>query len=238
MWRVSRSADSCTTSAIGVPDAILRKPGPWTPDEQMVIRTHPDIGFRVFVAHPLAYLVRNAVLSHHERPDGTGYPNSMRGDMVPLDARIVGIGDAFDAMTSSRPYRRGMPIEDALDVIEGNLGRQFAAALGRRFFTMGRDGGLNHIVGHSDDGIPLRHCPMCGPKLMIRRDQIPGSTLYCRNCGGEFVVEEDANNVLLAVPTGRPGSPRDLEPEADIPLIAQVVQESSAAVHTTPRQAG
>ena len=258
LWRVSRYSRLLATTAgldgqhvariaiggflhdlgkIGVPDAILRKPSSLTGDEQAVIRTHPDIGFRVLAAHPLAYLVRNAVLSHHERPDGTGYPNSVHGDMVPLDARIVGICDAFDAMTSSRPYRRGMPMADALDVIEENLGRQFDAALGRRFVIMGRDGVLSHIAGHSDDGIPLRHCPMCGPTLVIRRDQIPGSTLYCRNCGGEFAVEPDANNVLQAVPTGRQGSPRDLEPEADIPLIAQIVQESSAAVYTTPRQA-
>ncbi|OGB26597.1 MAG: phosphohydrolase [Burkholderiales bacterium RIFCSPLOWO2_02_FULL_57_36] len=258
LWRVSRYSRLLATAAgldqehvarialggflhdlgkIGVPDAILRKPGPLSADEQAVIRTHPDIGFRLLAAHPLAYLVRNAVLSHHERPDGAGYPNGLRGDMVPLDARIVGICDAFDAMTSSRPYRPGMPIADALQAIEDNLGRQFDAGLGRQFVIMGRDGMLNHVAGHSDDGIPLRHCPMCGPTLVIRRDQIPGSTLYCRNCGGEFVAEPDANDVLQAAPTGREGSARDLEPEADIPLIAQIVQESSAAVHTAPRQA-
>jgi hypothetical protein len=219
---------------IGVPDAILRKPGPLTADEQAVIRTHPDIGFRLLAAHPLAYLVRNAVLSHHERQDGTGYPNGLRGDMVPLDARIVGICDAFDAMVSSRPYRPGMPIADALQAIEDNLGRQFDAGLGRQFIIMGRGGVLNHVAGHSDDGIPLRRCPMCGPTLVIRRDQIPGSYLYCRNCGGEFIAEPDVDDMLRAAPTGSQGSASDLEPGADIPLIAQIVQESSAAVRALP----
>jgi hypothetical protein len=257
LWRVSRYSRLLATAAgldqqhiarialggflhdlgkIGVPDAILRKPGSLTADEQAVIRTHPDIGFRLLAAHPLAYLVRNAVLSHHEKQDGTGYPNGLQGDMISLDARIIGICDAFDAMTSARPYRLPMPIAEALQSIEDNLGRHFDAGLGRQFVLMGRDGALNHVAGHSDDGIPMRHCPMCGPTLVVRRDQIPGSTLYCRNCGGEFIAEQNADGVLQVSPSGRQGSARDLEPGADIPLIAQIVQESSPAVHTTPRR--
>ncbi|MBI1891425.1 MAG: HD-GYP domain-containing protein [Burkholderiales bacterium] len=215
---------------IGIPDAILRKPGFLSDEETAVIRTHPEIGMRALALHPLASLVHDAILSHHERPDGTGYPHALPGKDVPLDARIVGICDAFDAMTSSRPYRRGMPIEDALKIIENHLGRQFDVELGREFVTMGRDGILNHIVGHSDDGIPLRQCPMCGPTLVFRRGQVPGSHVYCRNCCGEFAVEPDAGGILQAVPTGRQGSPRALEPEVDAPLIEQIVGESCAVI--------
>lgn len=253
LWRVSRFARLLATVAglnkaqvarialggflhdlgkIGIPDAILRKPGRLSDEETAIIRTHPEIGARALALHPLAHLVRDAILSHHETPDGAGYPDGLAGNMVPLEARIVGICDAFDAMTSTRPYRRAMPIEDALVIIEENLGRQFDAALGRQFVTMGRDGVLNHIVGHSDDGIPLRQCPMCGPTLVIRRDQAPGSHVYCRNCGGEFVAEPDTSGVLQAMPTGRQGTSRDLEPEADIPLITQIIRESSAALAT------
>lgn len=249
LWRVSRFSRLLATVAgleeaqvaritlggflhdlgkIGIPDAILRKPGRLADEETAVIRTHPEIGARTLAVHPLAHLVRDAILSHHETPDGGGYPNGLAGEMVPLDARIVGICDAFDAMTSSRPYRRAMPIHAALAIIEENLGRQFDAKLGRQFVMMGRDGVLTHIVGHSDDGIPLRHCPHCGPTLVIRRDQLGGSHIYCRNCSGEFVAERDSDGFLQAVPTGRQGSPRDLEPEADIPLIAQIVNESAA----------
>lgn len=215
---------------IGVPDAVLRKPGPLIDEEMSVIRTHPDIGFHVLAAHPFSYLVRHAVQSHHERPEGKGYPHGISGDMIPMDARIVGICDAFDAMTSSRPYRRGMAVEEALRIIEESLGKQFDARLGAHFVKMGRKGLLHHVVGHSDEGIPLRQCPICGPTLVLRRRQEPGSNVYCRNCAGEFVIAEDATGTLHAVPTGRMGTARDLEPEADISLIAQLVRESTSVI--------
>lgn len=251
LWRVSRFSRLLATGAgldepriaraalggflhdlgkIGIPDAILRKPGRLTEHEYAIIRTHPEIGARALALHPLAPLVRDAVLLHHETPDGSGYPDGLAGDAVPLTARLVGICDAFDAMTSTRPYRRGMPVDDALKIIEANLGRQFDAELGRQFVIMGRDGILNHIVGHSDDGIPLQYCPHCGPTLAIPRSQIPGSHVYCPNCSGEFVTEADAGGALQAIPTGRQGSPRDLVPQADMPLIAQIVSESAAAL--------
>ncbi len=218
---------------IGIPDAILRKPGPLTQDEHEVIRTHPEIGIRSLAVHPLAELVRDAILSHHERPDGSGYPEGLRGDAIPLVARIVGICDAFDAMTSSRPYRRGMPIQNALSLIEESLGQQFDAELGQHLIAMGNDKLLDHIASHSDDGIPLRQCPMCGPTLVVGRNMGSGTQIYCRNCGGEFLLQDDASGVLQAIPTGRHGSPRDLEPEADTSLIHQIVREASAAVSTT-----
>lgn len=71
-------------------------------------------------------------------------------------ARIVGICDAFDAMTSTRPYRRGMPVEKALNIIRENLGRQFDAEYGEQFVKLGDNPALLHVVGHSDEGIPLQ----------------------------------------------------------------------------------
>lgn len=215
---------------IAIPDHILRKPAHLTDDEYEVIRTHPEIGSRSLAAHPLADLVRDAVLYHHERPDGTGYPEGLTAATLPLDARVVGICDAFDAMTSSRPYRRGMPISDALDIIEESLGGQFDAELGKRFIGMGREGVLNHIASHSDEGIPLLDCPWCGPILVVRRDQRPGSHIYCGNCGGEFVIRTGPDGAMQPLPSGRHGTPRDLEPEADTLLIAKIVKEASAAL--------
>ena len=89
-----------------------------TDEEYDVIRTHPEVGWRMLAGHPLAELAEAAVRAHHETPDGKGYPRGLAGEQVPVDARIVGICDAFDAMTSTRAYRAGMPIEKALTLLQ------------------------------------------------------------------------------------------------------------------------
>lgn len=218
---------------VNVPDAVLRKTGPLTTDEYEVIKTHPDVGWRLLAGHPLAALAEAAVRAHHETPDGRGYPRGLAGDAVPQEARIVGVCDAFDAMTSTRPYRRGMPVAQALAIIDEKLGSQFDRDFGARFVTLGQEGRLDHIVGHSDAGIPLQDCLMCGPTLVLRRGQATGH-VYCRNCGGEYRIEA-GDDRLLAVPTGRVGSARDLEPEADIDLIARLVRESAHALLASAR---
>lgn len=251
LWRVSRyarllaenagfsNADAARISLggflhdlgkVGVPDAILRKPDRLTEKEYAVIKTHPDIGLRMLSGHPLARLVSDAVLLHHERPDGQGYPLGLSGDAIPDMARIVSICDAFDAMTSSRPYRAGMPRDRAIAIIRGFRGTQFDAHFAGVFITLGEAGRLNHVMGHSDDGIPLQSCPMCGPTLVIRNEHNEGDHLYCRNCGGEFALATQGN-CLVAIPTGKQGEATDLEPEADTALIARTVQ---AAVEALP----
>lgn len=214
---------------IGVPDAILRKPDRLTDEEYAVIQTHPTLGLRLLAGHPLADLVRHAVQLHHERPDGKGYPLKMTGDAIPVEAKIVSICDAYDAMTSHRPYRPGMSRQQALSNIADALGGQFDRSLGKQFLALGYEGRLDHIQGHSDEGIPLQTCPMCGPTLVLRREQCPDDLLYCRNCGGEFIVTL-ADSALQAVPTGGRGTPADLEPLADANLIAQVVMEAVNAM--------
>lgn len=210
---------------IGVPDAILRKPERLTEEEYAVIKTHPDIGLRMLAGHPLASLVAEAVSKHHERPDGAGYPYGLSGEQIPLDARIVGVCDAFDAMTSHRPYRAGMPEQRALSILKAEAGHQFDTVLVEAFAKLGHHGKLSPIMGHSDDGIPLRACPMCGPTLAIRREQKAGEHVYCRNCSGEFELILNDGNPLQAKPTGRTGNARDLEPEVDTALIARTVHE-------------
>ncbi len=90
---------------IGVSDAVLRKPGPLTPDEFELIKLHPTLGARILKAVPFLAPHLPIVELHHERPDGKGYPHGLRGDEIPLPARIVHVADAFDAMTSARAYR-------------------------------------------------------------------------------------------------------------------------------------
>lgn len=250
LWRVSRFARLLASDAglpkadvarisiggflhdlgkISVPDHILGKKDRLTHQEYEVIKTHPDVGWRLLAEHPLAHLAEAAVRAHHETPDGTGYPRGLQGDAVPLDARIVGICDAFDAMTSTRPYRRGMSVEQSLSIIESNLARQFDQKLGQRFVALGRAGQLDHIVGHSDEGIPLHECTMCGPTLVLRKGQTAGKYVYCPSCTAEYVTERQ-DSWVVTVATGRVGAPKDLEPEADTTLINGLVRESARAL--------
>ena len=210
---------------VGVPDAILNKPDRLTDEEYAVIKTHPEVGNRLLAQHPLAELARAAVISHHERPDGAGYPHRLAGTEVPIDARIVGICDAFDAMTSTRPYRRGMPAAKALTIIEDNLGTQFDATLGRLFVDLGNAGALAPIVGHSEAGIPLQECPMCGPIIVVRAHHRTGDHVFCRNCGAEAAVERAGNDIRIVI-TGQKGSSADLQPDADMELIDALVRET------------
>jgi len=251
LWRVSRyarllaeqtGADEATAARIGlggflhdlgkvgVPDAILRKTDRLTDAEYEVIKTHPSIGMRMLAGHPLASLVRDAIYSHHERPDGMGYPQGLRSEEISDMAAMVGICDAFDAMTSSRPYRNGMPRDKALGILRAEEGRQFHSRFTAAFLALGHTGALDHVMGHSDEGIPLQSCPMCGPTLALRKDQHAGERIYCRNCTGEFkLVQGDA--CLVATPTGQQGKPDDLEPQADTGLIQRTVV---AAVKALP----
>ncbi|QLI81457.1 HD-GYP domain-containing protein [Chitinibacter fontanus] len=208
---------------IGIPDAILRKPEKLTDDEYAVIKTHPRIGERLIAHHPFAPLVIKAIVGHHEMPNGRGYPEGLLGAEMSLDAKIVAISDAFDAMTSSRPYRKGMPIAKALNIIESELGQQFDQQCGEVFVRLGRAGEFDHIVSHSDDGIPLGHCMMCGPTLVRVRNAQAGDTLACPSCCGEYQWAASETGELTAKPTGHKASAEALAPKADELLIESLI---------------
>ncbi|WP_155803411.1 HD domain-containing phosphohydrolase [Bordetella sp. FB-8] len=216
---------------IGVPDAVLRKPDRLTEEEYAVIKTHPSMGARMLAGHPLAELVLDAVRLHHERPDGKGYPLGLSGSDIPQMARIIGVCDAFDAMTSHRPYRSGMPLEKALAIIRSESGTQFDAQSADALIRLGERGALQHVMGHSADGIPLQQCPACGPTLVLSRRSASGQLLYCRNCGTEFKLTASADG-LQAAPTGSVGRPADLTPELDSDLIQETVAFAVAQLPT------
>ncbi len=121
---------------IGVRDAVLLKPGRLTPEEYAKIQEHAVIGAEIL--RPIASLapVLPLILLHHERWDGSGYPTAVMGEDIPVGARIIAIADAFDAMTTDRPYRRGMPLDKALSIIEKEAGRQFCPHCARAFLEM------------------------------------------------------------------------------------------------------
>ena len=125
---------------IGVRDAVLLKPGKLSPEEYAKIQEHAVIGAEIL--RPIVSLtpVLPLILLHHERWDGRGYPTAIMGEDIPLGARIIAIADAFDAMTTNRPYRSGMPLDKALGIIEHEAGRQFCPTCATAFLQM-LDGG-------------------------------------------------------------------------------------------------
>lgn len=116
---------------IGIPDALLRKPGALTEGEVKVMRTHTSIGARILGGSqiPLLQLAETVAFSHHERWDGSGYPRGLKGHDVPVPGRIVAVADAFDAMTSDRPYRAARPVAVALQAVREQCNRHYEGRL-------------------------------------------------------------------------------------------------------------
>ncbi|KOU67609.1 metal-dependent phosphohydrolase [Streptomyces sp. MMG1533] len=110
---------------LGVPTRLLRKDGPLTPEERRVIELHPEYGHEMVRGISFLGEARAAVLHHHERLDGSGYPYGLVGGQIPESARVVAVADAFDAMTSTRSYRRARPVPVALEELERCAGTQF-----------------------------------------------------------------------------------------------------------------
>ena len=108
---------------LAVPEHILSKPGPLTPEEFQKIRTHPQIGAEIVGAVPFPYPVAPFILAHHERWDGRGYPSGLKGEQIPLGARILSVVDQFDALTTDRPYRTACSTEDAFQSLRREAGR-------------------------------------------------------------------------------------------------------------------
>ena len=140
---------------IGVPDAILLKPGPLDPDEMEVMRRHPVIGEEI--ARPLrsAAKLLHIIRHHHENFDGTGYPDRLAGDKIPLVARIVSISDAYDAMVSDRPYRRGMGHAKAVAILEMGAGTQWDPVLVPLFIKGVVEGDMELIGAGADNNVGL-----------------------------------------------------------------------------------
>ena len=110
---------------IGIPDKVLNKPTPLTPDERYLVRLHPILGASILSRMPGMDRLVPIVLHHHECWDGSGYPSGVTGLRVPVEARIILVVDAFDAMTSNRPYGRVLTTEEALAELRANSGTQF-----------------------------------------------------------------------------------------------------------------
>ena len=124
---IRRAAPLHDVGKIGIPDNILLKPDKLTSAEFEVMKTHTTIGAKILSGSkfPLMQLARQIALAHHERWDGGGFPEGLRGDAIPLPARIVAVADAYDAMTSNRPYRKALSKEEAWTILWEGAGTQW-----------------------------------------------------------------------------------------------------------------
>ncbi len=144
---------------------ILQKPGALSHEEQRTLRAHPAAGAEIVAKVRTLRRVAEIVRAHHERPDGQGYPFGLRSEDVPVGARILNVADAFDAMTSDRPYRRALPVEAALRELERGAGTQFAADVVHCLLRL-------HAIGH----FPLVPSPSSEDLQLLRlRTRVGGA---------------------------------------------------------------
>jgi HD-GYP domain-containing protein (c-di-GMP phosphodiesterase class II) len=136
---------------LAVPERILRKPGPLTEEEHAIMRQHASVGYRMLKRVPALREVAPAVLYHHEHVDGTGYPSGLRGDDIPLGARIIGVVDAWSAMVGERPYGAAMAPEQAVSELVAGVGTQFDPAV------------VAAVVEELDAAPPLHEIPPSAP---------------------------------------------------------------------------
>jgi len=121
---------------IGISDQILNKPGPLDEEELVMMKTHPEIGYRIAMSSPDFASIAELILTHHERWDGKGYPNHLSGEKIPLLARILAVADAFDAMTEDRVYRKALSPKAAMEEIRKNAGTQFDPKIAEMFLEI------------------------------------------------------------------------------------------------------
>jgi cyclic di-GMP phosphodiesterase len=122
---IARGAFLHDIGKMGIPDQVLRKPGPLDDEEKTLMRRHCDIGYTVLKKIPFLHEAAEIVLAHQEFFDGTGYPRGLKGEEIPLGARIFAVADTVDAMTSDRPYRKAMPMSAARAEVQKYSGIQF-----------------------------------------------------------------------------------------------------------------
>ena len=157
--RIAHAALLHDVGKLGVPDAILLKPGRLTDDERAEMQTHTTIGATILAgsSFPILQLGEQIAQTHHERWDGTGYPRQIAGEAIPMAGRIVAVADVFDALTHSRPYKQAWPLQDAVDEIARCAGSQFDPVVVKAFQRLHREGGLAALIESASGHGSRRH---------------------------------------------------------------------------------
>lgn len=131
---------------LNIPDAILKKPAKLDPDEWAVMQTHAEHGVRILGDNPFYAIAREIARHHHENWDGSGYPNRLSQEAIPLSGRIVKVADVFDALTSRRPYKEPWPVERALGLLREESGKQFDPKVVEAFIRLHSSGVVTRIL--------------------------------------------------------------------------------------------
>lgn len=214
---------------ISIPDHILGKRGDLTEPEYEVVKTHPGIGALLIQEHPLGELALSAVHQHHEWVNGRGYPERLQGGQISIYARIVAIADAFDALTSTRPYRQGVAAEPAVAALKAECGTQFDDHLMQAFIQMVQLETLNEIVGNSEWGVPLVACPNCGPVITVSQRTLDGDIGFCRVCGTKHRLHSKGATFVVE-PMAAKGSAEDHQPRPEWAAIDAFISQAPGMV--------
>jgi HD-GYP domain-containing protein (c-di-GMP phosphodiesterase class II) len=167
---------------IGVPDSILTKAGPLSRDEEEQMMLHPETGARMLRDVPSLRHVLPYVLHHHECYDGTGYPHRLSEQAIPIEARLLAVADALDAMTSDRPYRAGLDPGDAMAEIRENSGSQFDPVIVEALFQAYEAGELDPYLQAEPVGQRAVICPHCSTSQTPGEDSIASGATTCPTC--------------------------------------------------------
>ncbi|MGI9534020.1 MAG: HD-GYP domain-containing protein [Thermodesulfobacteriota bacterium] len=178
---------------VGIPDNILNKTMSLTKDEYEIIKTHTTIGGEILRAHPLAPIVRDSVVHHHERIDGNGYPDGLVGTRIDFITKIVAVADTFDALTSVRPYKEIIPSEKAIYLLNGQKDKRFDDKLVSLLIDAVENNELDQVIGHSWHFRPLISCHQCGPVISVNTDKKNGDLISCNVCHGKYKLHTNDN---------------------------------------------
>jgi putative nucleotidyltransferase with HDIG domain len=144
---------------IGVPDSILNKPGVLSEDEKNLMSSHPQVGLKIIEGIELFKPAIPYIKAHHERFDGKGYPDGLKGEDIPIEGRLLSVCDTFDAILSDRPYRKGKSLEFAVEELIGNSGHQFDPQIVNNFIVMLQSGKVDfmQMYGRDEDLSKISH---------------------------------------------------------------------------------
>jgi len=152
---------------IGIPDSILRKTSPLTESEYTMVRTHLDFADKILMPLPFLEKTRRIVRQHHERYDGEGYPDGLKGEEISIEGRILAVADAYDAMRSNRSYREALSMQAALDQLEAESGKQFCPlCVAALRMAIKEEGEYPHAAHVSAPSLPL---PQAKPSRLPSR---------------------------------------------------------------------